>query len=125
MATKSWHNNRERGIEVERGLARTGSPKRLDPLRIHPGMASRTSTTLGAPPTGASPDASSPLPTDPETQHGSKKFAVPAVNPGTPSKPQRGTYNPALADAVTGEAHRGPADFAPDLHTLPAQTTEE
>lgn len=104
MAKQSWHDNPERGIEIEKGMARTGSPKRLDPLRIHPGHSSRTNTTLGAPPTGTPLDASSPLPTDPEKQHGSKTLPVPACHPGTPSRRQRGRFDPQMANRVAGEA---------------------
>jgi hypothetical protein len=65
------------------------------------------------------------LPTDPAVQHGSKKLPVPACNTGTPSRPERGNYKPAIADALTGEATRAKDDFAPILHTLPSNVTEE
>jgi hypothetical protein len=35
---------------------------------IHSGFTNRTNTSVGAPPTGTPPDASSPLPTDPTIQ---------------------------------------------------------
>ncbi len=59
-------------------IARAGAAKKLDPLKIHPDHASRTTTTLGGPTQGNPPDASSPLPTDHEKQHGSKTLPIPA-----------------------------------------------
>jgi hypothetical protein len=123
MAKQSWHD-KPTDIETDAGMARTGSPKRLDPLVLHPAHASRTSTSLGAPPTGASSDASSPLPTDFEKQHGSKTLPIPAQHPGMKASGDGSKYDPALADAVMGGASRPAADFAPLLHTLPATTKE-
>ena len=91
---------------------------------IHPSMRDRVTTALGAPPNGAPPDASSPLPTDPSRQ--GKVFPVPAVAQGCKSDPQRGRYDPALAHAIFDEAKRAPDDLARDLHTvLPGRVTEE
>lgn len=119
MAKQTWHSDPTR-VETEWGLARSGAPKKLDPLTIHPHMASRTNTTLGAPPTGAPPDASSPLPTDPEKQHGGKTLPIPACHSGTPSgRPNGAIYDPQRADLVIGEAHLSGAT------KLPAETTEE
>ena len=58
MSAGSWHD-KPADVEIDKGMARTGAAKRLDPLMIHPGHASRTNTSIGAPPTGAPPDASS------------------------------------------------------------------
>lgn len=116
MAKSSWHDNPGE-IETDKGLARTGAAKRLDPLVIHPHMASRTNTTLGAPPTGAPPDASSPLPTDPERQHGGKTLPMPKCHPGTPSRPERGTFDPGRANLVIGEAILSGSTRLPDATT--------
>ncbi len=124
MAKQSWHNDPQR-VETDAGMARTGAPKKLDPLRIHPGHASRTNTTLGAPPTGAPPDASSPMPTDDEKQHMRKVLPTPPVHPHMVSDSQRGSDRPDLADKVMSDAVRPAADFAPNLHTLPASTSED
>ncbi len=124
MAKQSWHSDPQR-VETDAGMARTGAPKKLDPLRIHPGHASRTNTTVGAPPTGAAPDASSPLPTDVEKQHGSKTLPIPACHSHMVSDSARGSYRPDLADKVMADAVRPAADFSPLLHTLPTQTTED
>lgn len=114
MAKQSWHDN-PGGIEVARGIARDGSLKKLDPPGvIHPSMANRTSTSLGAPPTGAPPDASSPLPTDVEKQHGSKTLPIPRCHPGTPSRAERSTYDPDSANKVVGEAILSGSTRLPD-----------
>jgi hypothetical protein len=87
-------------------------------------MRDRVTTALGAPPDGAPPDASSPLVTDPTRQ--AKALPVPAVTRGMKSDPQRGRYDPALANAIMDEAKRSPDDFAKSLHTvLPDTVTEE
>lgn len=132
MAVKSWHEN-PRDIEHDNSqtldIARrsTVAKRGFGPAPIHPGMSNRTNTTLGAPPTGAPPDASSPLPTDPDKQHGSKSFPVPACHPHMKSDPERGSYDPQCAGRVMGNAHSdGKSDFARSLHaTLPSETTEE
>ncbi len=79
MAAGSWHD-KPQDVEIDKGMARTGAAKRLDPLVIHEDHAMRArlrTPSIGGPPTGAPPDASSPLPTDPEKQHGSKTLPVP------------------------------------------------
>jgi hypothetical protein len=124
MAKQSWHNQ-PKNIETDMGMARSGAAKKLTPLRTHPSMSDRTSTSLGAPPTGALPDASSPMPTDDEKQHMRKVLPVPACHPSMKSDSERGSYKPEDADRIMGEAARPAADFAPDLHTLPASTTED
>jgi hypothetical protein len=106
-------------------VARSGSPKRLTPLRIHPDHASRTTTTLGGPTQGNPPDASSPSPVDHEKQHASKTLPIPACHPSMKSDSERGSYRPDMADKIMGEAVRPVSDFAPLLHTPPATTTEE
>ena len=80
----------------------TNSRKAHGPAPTHPGMSSRTNTTLGAPTRGAPPDASSP--TDHFKQHGSKTFAVPAIAHGHKSDPQRGHFDAGLAEAMFSEA---------------------
>jgi len=96
-----------------------------DQVQVHPGMAGRTNTSVGAPPRDNNPpDASSPLPTDPTKQHGSKKFAVPALHPAMKSDPERGSYRPKDADDIMGGAVRPAADFAATHHTLPVSTKE-
>jgi hypothetical protein len=103
---------------------RSSVPKRAEGAApIHPSMRDRVTTTLGAPTTGAPPDASSPLVTDPSRQ--GKVFPVPAVTQGCKSDPQRATYDPALAHAIMGEAKRSPDDFARDLHTVLPDTVDE
>lgn len=124
MAKQSWHDQ-PKNIETDAGMARTGAAKKLDPLRIHPSMSDRTSTSLGGPPTGALPDASSPMPTDDEKQHMRKSVPIPAVHPHMKSDPERGSYRPDLADKVMGDAVRPAADFYPTMHTLPASTSED
>jgi hypothetical protein len=112
----------------DKDIARKSSrPKaQINPPPIHPGMASRTRGTLGGPPNpNYGPDASSPLPTDPEKQHGSKRFPIPACHSASKSDPERGTYDPSMADKVMGEAARPVSDFAPNLHTLPATVKED
>lgn len=125
MAKQSWHG-KPNDIGIDLGMARKGTPKQLDPLIIHPGHASRTNTSLGAPPRNADPpDASSALPTAPEVQHGSKKFAVPDCHPHMqPHRADGADYDPASADKIMDQAYTGPADFAPKLHTVPAETKE-
>jgi len=113
MAKQSWHSDPER-IEIDLGLARTGSPKRLDPLVTHPHMASRTNTSLGAPTTGAPPDASSPLPTDFEKQHGSKTLPVPRCHPATSSRAERGQFDPNSANRVVSDAILSGSTRLPD-----------
>jgi hypothetical protein len=86
-------------------------------------MRDRVTTSLGAPPTGNPPDASSPLVTDPSRQ--GKMFPVPAVTQGCKSDPERAHYDPALAHAIMNEAKRAPDDFARDLHTVLPDRVEE
>jgi hypothetical protein len=109
------------GTDIAR---RSSVPKRGEGAApIHPGFANRTHTSLGAPPTGAPPDASSPLPTDPSRQV--KSFPVPAVTHGMKSDPQRGSYDPAFAEHIMNEATRAPDDYARNLHaTLPRDVNE-
>lgn len=65
------------------GLARKSSRPKVHTNPVHPGMSDRTDTSLGAPPRDNNPpDASSPLPTDPTKQHGSKQFPKPAIHDG-------------------------------------------
>jgi hypothetical protein len=79
---------------------------------------------IGGPTPVSGPNASSSNVTDPSRQ--SKTLAVPAVTRGMKSDPQRGRYDPALANAIMDEAKRSPDDFAKDLHTvLPDTITEE
>jgi len=106
-------------------IARRGSvPKQSGrPLEIHSGMASRTRGTLGGPPSGSPPDASSPCVTDPSRE--GKAFAIPAIAYGHRSDPLRGNYDPGFAQAIMNEATRSPDDFARDLHTtLPKAVTD-
>jgi hypothetical protein len=110
----------------DKDIARRSSvPKRAEGAApIHPSMRDRVTTSLGAPPTGAPPDASSPLVTDPSRQ--GKMFPVPAVTPGCKSDPERATYDPSSAHEIMDEAKRSPDDFAKSLHTvLPDTITEE
>jgi hypothetical protein len=109
----------------DKDIARRSSvPKRAEGAPpIHPSMRDRVTTSLGAPPTGAPPDASSSLPTDPSRE--GKAFPVPAVTRGMKSDPQRATYDPSTAHAVMDEARRSPDDYAKSLHTvLPTTVTE-
>ena len=106
-------------------IARRGSvPKKSGrPAEIHSGMASQTRGTLGGPPSGAPPEASSPCVADPSRQ--GKVFAIPSITHGHRSDPLRGNYDPALAHAIMNEATHTPDDFARDLHTaLPEATTD-
>jgi hypothetical protein len=110
MAVQSWHN-KPQDIAHKNGpdIARTGGrPKNLGVPPVHPHMAERTNTSIGAPPRDNNPpDASSPLPTDPEKQHGSKTFPVPGVTRGLKAHandPQRGSYDPASSGKVIGQA---------------------
>lgn len=103
---------------------RSSVPKRAEGAApIHPSMRDRVTTSLGAPPTGAPPDASSPLPTDPSLS--GKVFPVPAVTHGCKSDPERGSYDPSLAHEVMTNAYRSPDDFARDLHTVLPDTVDE
>jgi hypothetical protein len=106
MAIQSWHN-KPQDITHKNGpdIARTGGrPKTSGPSPLHPKMRDRVTTTLGAPPTGAPPDASSPSPVDHEKQHGSKQLPVPALAHGMKSDPERGSYRPDGANEIMGEA---------------------
>ncbi len=121
MAISSWHG-KPAEIEIDRGLAReTKSRKNLSPPPIHSSMSERTDTSIGAPPRGTPPDASSssPLPTAPERQHGAKVLPVPKCHDGTPSRPDRGQYDPGSAFKVVGEA------VLSGSSRLPESTTEE
>jgi hypothetical protein len=116
----------EHANSQDKGLARRSSiAKRADgPAPVHDGMVSKTRGTLGGPPNpNYGPDASSSLPTDPTRQ--GKAFAVPKITQGCRSDPERGSYDPGLAEAIMNEAKRDVTDYAQDLHTLPATTTEE
>jgi hypothetical protein len=131
MATPSWHTKTSRDVEHEKSkdldIARKSTvAKRGGPAPINGGMHSRSRTQggLGAPTQGNPPDASSPLPTDP-TRMG-KSFLVPEIAHGMTSAPERGRYDPGLAEAVFGEAKRDCTDYARDLHaTLPRAVNEE
>jgi hypothetical protein len=106
MAIQSWHN-KPQDITHKNGpdIARTGGrPKTSGPSPLHPNMRDRVTTTLGAPPTGAPPDASSPSPVDQEKQHGSKQLPVPALAHGMKSDPERGSYRPEGANEIMGDA---------------------
>ncbi len=126
MGAGSWHGKPQE-IEIDLGLARKGAPKRLDPLVIHDDHAMRARLrppSIGGPPTGAPPDASSPLPTDSEKQHGMKTLPVPKCHPGTPSRPWRGpegsvgsTYDPASANKVVEAAILSGSTKLPDRTT--------
>lgn len=109
----------------DRRLARKSSVHKTSdtPSPIHPSMRDRVTTTLGAPPTGSPPDASSPLVTDPSRQ--GKVFPVPAVTPGCKADPERAHYDPALAHDIMNEAQRASDDFARDLHTVLPGTVDE
>ena len=61
------------------------------------------------------------LPTDPPVI--AKRLPIPGPNPGTPSRPERGQYNPAMHEAVMGEAKTSPDDFA-RFGKLQSGTTE-
>lgn len=96
------HENSQDG-----GLARrsTVAKRSSDPVAITHGMHERTNTSIGAPPRDNSPpDASSPLPTDPEKQHGSKTLPVPALHSAFKSDPERGSYDPGSSGKVIGQA---------------------
>jgi hypothetical protein len=108
----------------DKDIARKSSRPKAHVNPIHSSMSDRTSTTLGAPPTGAPPDASSPRVTDPTRQ--GKMFPIPKIAHGMKSDDvERGTYDPTRADKVMGEAATSSDDFAPKLHTLPASVSEE
>lgn len=115
----------EHGQSQDGGLARKSSvPKKSDtPSPIHPSMRDRVTTSLGAPPTGNPPDASSPLVTDPSRR--GKIFPVPEITLGCKADPERAHYDPALAHAIMNEAKRAPDDFARDLHTVLPDRVEE
>lgn len=97
-------------------LARRSTRAKVHTNPIHDGMYSRTRGTLGGPTQGNPPDASGPLPTDPSRQ--GKAFAVPAVTFGHKSDPQRGHYDPGMAEAIFGEAKRDVTDYARDMHAV-------
>jgi hypothetical protein len=124
MAANSWHTSRDIDHEKTQdlGLARASGRRKTasDPVAITHGMHERTNTSIGAPPRDNNPpDASSALPTDPEKQHGSKTFPVPACHSQMKSDPLRGSYDPGLAGRVTGQA------IISGSTKLPASTTEE
>lgn len=111
-------------------IARKSSRPKLHSNPIHPGMLSRTrpgfDVERGGPSNGTPPDASSPNVTDPTRQN--KSFPVPLPTHGAEasSNHQRGTYDPALANAVMDEATRSPDDYAKSLHTaLPTTVAEK
>jgi hypothetical protein len=83
----------------------TNSRKNLGVPPLHPGFTDRTDTTIGAPPRDNNPpDASSPLPTDHEKQHGNKTFPAPGITYGMTSRDDRGSYDPTMAHKVMSEA---------------------
>jgi hypothetical protein len=104
-----------------KGLARQSSrPKTSStPALIHPHMANRTDTSIGAPPRDNNPpDASSPSPLDPARQ--GKELPIPKVTWG-----MVGYHDPASAERVMSEATRSPDDYARNLHTaLPSGVSE-
>lgn len=106
MATKTSRDY-EHEASQDGGLARrsTVAKRSSDPVAITHGMHERTNTSIGAPPRNNNPpDASSPLPTDPEKQHGDKRLPIPPLHSAFKSDPQRGSYDPASSGKVTGEA---------------------
>jgi len=111
MSSRDIEHQKSQTLDIAR---RSSVAKKGDAAPIHPGMASRTNTTLGAPPTGAPPDASSPMVTDPSRM--GKAFPVPAVTFG-----MKGKHDPGLAAAILGECKRSSDDFARDLHTAPSK----
>jgi hypothetical protein len=122
----SYSRIKEHLDSQDKDIARKSSRAKVHANPIRPGMSSATRGTFGGPTQGNPPDASSPLPTDHEKQHGSKRFPIPACHPASKSDDvERGTYDPTRADKVMGEAATSADDFAPKLHTLPATTTEE
>jgi hypothetical protein len=83
----------------ESSVAKTGG----GPPKIHSHMASRTNTTLGAPPhPNYGPDASSANPLDPSQAE--KRLPIPQVHSGTPSRAERGHHDPDMAGKVMGQA---------------------
>jgi len=110
-------------LEIARRSTRA---KPEGPSPIHPHMASRTNTSLGAPPRNSNPpDASSPLATDPSKQHGDKTLPVPRMAFGMKSDPLRGRFDPGFAEVIMNEAATSPDDFAKRLHaTLPKAVSE-
>lgn len=111
----------------DKGLARRSSvPKRCEGAApIHPGMTSVTRDygIIGGPTPVSGPDASSSNVTDPSQ---GKTFPVPPLHSAMKSDPQRGRYDPALANAIMDEAKRSPDDFAKNLHTtLPGTVSEK
>lgn len=129
MAIESWHNKPRTSREIEHekardtGLARAGGcAKNLAPPVLHPGFASRTDTSIGAPPTGAPPDASAPNPLDPTR---TKQFEIPEASWDMKGGDGQ-TVDKTAAHRIVSEAPRGAADFAKNLHTkLPEGVTEE
>jgi hypothetical protein len=107
-------------------IARKSSRPKVHSNPIHPSMAERTNTSIGAPPRDNNPpDASSALPTDPTKQHGSRQFLIPGITRGMSSHSDRGRYDPQVAFDVMGEAKRDVTDYAKDLHAvLPQAVTE-
>ena len=107
------------------GLARRSSVPKRHSNPIHPGMSCPTrSGGPGGPTRGNPPDASSPNVTDPSRM--GKSFAVPGITRGMSSQPDRGRFDPGLAEAVMTEAHRAPDDYARDLHAvLPSAVNED
>jgi hypothetical protein len=117
MAVQSWHN-KPRDIAHVNGpdIARAGGrPKADGPAPLHPGFQSRTDTTLGAPPRDNNPpDASSPLSTDPEKQHGSKAFPKPAIHSSMTATPHTDGGEQVLAGAVLSGSTKLPATVSED-----------
>jgi hypothetical protein len=116
----------EHAISQTQDIARRSTRSKADgPAPIHPGMSCPTrSGGPGGPTQGRAPDASSPNVTDPSRP--GKSFAVPGITRGMTSNNDRGRYDPGLAEAVMGEAHRAPDDYARDLHAvLPGAVQED
>lgn len=107
-----------------KGLARESSrPKTSSrPVAIHPGMSNRTNTTLGAPPVGAPPDASSPNPLDP-TREG-KEFPIPKASWGMKGGDGQDVER-SMAHRVMAASTTSSDDFAKSLHTTLPEATEE
>lgn len=99
-----------------------GRAKNLSPPVVHDGMHHTQDGAFNA---GVSKTESASalqgyqLPTDPVKQHGSKQLPVPACNPGTPSRADRGTYDPVRAGRVMGAAAMSGST------KLPQTTTED
>ena len=115
----------EHAASQGKGLARESSAAKRawGPQRVHPSMENRTSTDIGAPSTGAPPDASAPNPLDPTR---TKQYPIPEASWQMKDGDGRG-IDPAAGHKVMDQAVSGNhPDFAKSLHTrLPDAVTEE